>query len=1154
MWLIIIALCVPFVIRCEGEWSFPISDHDVAMETGFTWFTRYDKSWTCDKPDDTSNGGHWWIRGLLSTHSNHKEDRDFSWYYGRPDASLFNTNYMEWPSLATSNLPQTAYDQYWNKECDDDDALYKVYSIHDNDREDRKFTFSCKAMLWQFSLINCDGYSAYVNDYDETFLYECPRGGVVKGISSKHSNHDEDRKWSFLCCDIQYTPMHLQSSNGDGDRLLTTISSSWNNGVRSYSEDLFGKPRWYKEGTVSIVKDTYQLTGVFVKHTFWTRVCPRNGALTQFKEISSNDDSFSFECGELIDDITVGDCEWTNFISQFHESFIGECAKDAPIRGMQSYKSEETDDRKFKLYCCELKRENYVNDANITIALKGDPSNSGGGVLTVNLCWNNHEYQGVVKGSPGVWTTSEDIVDYGTCGNDRILTVSTSSTDGIHIAAVQVTDNTDPFTIASFQDVNDYTKTNGGPRSPDFDTNVHDYFVLDGNAWYERPAITDVVILFPDDYLTSCDTENGCTGTLYNLDDYLQYGITITTCSSFHQSINPSISVIVRGLNGNLDKRSLTESVIDNVQIGTGNIGEILAVSIELDDGPDFCIESVIIHAVDHDVIFDNYHFGDGIILSTDCGNDGDFRRLSQIQFVPCHDTPLTLTTYEESLYTSVQIHACNGDDGGIAVANSGRLSLTVTGLSKSGTYIHKGPYSLKSSEVWAPGDSRDYTLTLAGGVEELSIVSITNNDADALCVDSVLINGEDAFLDHYWVGSTPDHDALSTIPAVLKWPICDVKIISTTLETPRYIPVDPDAVATATCVNRNRLVSVDCEISQTFETYEEDTWQHEFGQETLAQMTIEKGKEHTKSAEAGWVVLIEDSGTSGSYTRGRTWSSSNAVTTGTTAIDLTTDGRVDGTTTSITCSASVSVPPSQEIAYSLFIESSKVEIKTLTDYKMTKCSAFLYGNRSDPNDYIYMYGIAGTLTEKEATNCYVSFSQATQVSSGGSNYEEPFTCGHERALATREWATYVPQCDATDPTIWMKCQCADGDTLTSPTCGCVDESSGNLLDTAAASVVTETDTYKWIHWCEGNCGTGSYNVPAAYESIQSMPKIVPVKPVNAVPSNDNHVSDFSNMLIASSIMLIASSILFITIIYAVNSCSKKKRNAKKKKNTVSIE
>eukprot|EP00092_Neocalanus_flemingeri_P081720 GFUD01102138.1.p1 GENE.GFUD01102138.1~~GFUD01102138.1.p1 ORF type:complete len:113 (-),score=20.32 GFUD01102138.1:25-363(-) len=49
----------------------------------------------------------------------------------------------------------------------------------------------------------------YVNNFDETFVYECTNvAGVITGMQSVHSNGAEDRRWSYKCCSATATCYH----------------------------------------------------------------------------------------------------------------------------------------------------------------------------------------------------------------------------------------------------------------------------------------------------------------------------------------------------------------------------------------------------------------------------------------------------------------------------------------------------------------------------------------------------------------------------------------------------------------------------------------------------------------------------------------------------------------------------------------------------------------------------------------------------------------------------------------------------------------------------------------------------------------------------------------------------------------------------------
>ena len=42
--------------------------------------------------------------------------------------------------------------------------------------------------------------SEYVNNWDETFVFQCAMSGYIAGIDSYHGNSVEDRRFKFYCC------------------------------------------------------------------------------------------------------------------------------------------------------------------------------------------------------------------------------------------------------------------------------------------------------------------------------------------------------------------------------------------------------------------------------------------------------------------------------------------------------------------------------------------------------------------------------------------------------------------------------------------------------------------------------------------------------------------------------------------------------------------------------------------------------------------------------------------------------------------------------------------------------------------------------------------------------------------------------------------
>eukprot|EP01083_Nonionella_stella_P064767 169111_1 len=1008
-------------------------------------------------------------------------------------------------------------------------AMYKFYSP--TEAVPREWTFTCRRMPYQFQLRSCIWTRTPQQDHEINRICDT---GLLRSVEWRAT---KPRRWRFECCDVGYWPMDVSTS--PLDRLLTDVVSHYvvtPSGTRERSIDMayFGRPRWY-DGNV--VQDTYPLTSALPSSYYWVRVCPLNGALTHF---AFENGIFDFECGVLVDEVSIKNCEWTDYMNDFYADFIVSCDQDGPIRGVQSYYSDSNGDRKFKFYCCKLKRENYEIDDSFRLKITGNDDNCNPTcIITLNVCWDNYLYQAVVNVTQSSSSDNfhqnywaEDVVQYGTC-NNRVVIVSAASETKINIATLHVYSEGVRYSIKTFVIHESLNSTN---------TVGSFAFILNSIT----DDVTEVIVQFPDDYLTACGNAY-CTADVYHLHDYQEYFMTITWCTTFEKDAGDvSIAMVLRGLNGNLDRVILTGDSFSEESIGRGNIGEIIHINIEYESGPDFCIQNIVLQdPYDSGITFGAEYFGDGVIFSGDCSDDGDFMFLSGLHYVPCYDTPYDVITYESTLYTSIQMHVCSGTDSGISSANSGSLSFTITGLSKANKFVSTDPYSLSSSNDWSPGASRDYTMQISGDFESIAVVTITNNDeTDALCIDAVLVNGADAFLSHYWVGNTADHDSLTTIPAVVEWPICKVEL-TTTITAEASVPVDPRSVATAVCVNKNRLVPVECAISQSYETYEEISWEQSLGEEVTKDITMERGTETSMSTAFGVdASLGVEAGTdnfkitagltvSSSKESSRLWSSSTSVSNGYTKMEVTTDGTVNGETIGVECSGSVSVPPSQQIAYSLLIDQSDATLTTITDITMTKCSAYLYGeDHDDANDYIYIYGIKGALRVKESTNCYVSFSQAEQVSSGS------FSCGEERALATREWGTYVPQCNEGNTSQYMPCQCAYGDSLTLPTCGCVDESSGNLLDSAAATVVDVTDTYTWTDWCDENCGSQSYAAAHAPPMAQILGD--PVADKVSADYNENvfrnmNGYDFVSVMQILTIGVMALSLISVT--YAVDRC-----------------
>eukprot|EP01083_Nonionella_stella_P049259 131332_1 len=147
----------------------------------------------------------YFMNGVVSSvHSNDNEDRIWRFRYCKPTGAN-PTWTFQFALLATE------YDVYFSSYCGyyyGDSAMIGGTSSHDNDREDRQWTFHCGRLdttKYLFSDADCY-WTGYENSYDATFSSLCSDDGVIRAIQSEHDNDNEDRRWSFYCCRIQDVP------------------------------------------------------------------------------------------------------------------------------------------------------------------------------------------------------------------------------------------------------------------------------------------------------------------------------------------------------------------------------------------------------------------------------------------------------------------------------------------------------------------------------------------------------------------------------------------------------------------------------------------------------------------------------------------------------------------------------------------------------------------------------------------------------------------------------------------------------------------------------------------------------------------------------------------------------------------------------------
>jgi len=149
--------------------------------------TLFANDW--DEPLGFQAGRNRMITGFYSVHDNDREDRRYAFY--TMSASGFSCRApIHWTGLAND------YDKEFKYQCPDNKPMYGVYSVHSNHYEDRRFKFKCCDL--SEGRLQRLGWTEWQNDYDGLLDFYC-RNGVITGVHSKHSNEQDDRVFAFEC-------------------------------------------------------------------------------------------------------------------------------------------------------------------------------------------------------------------------------------------------------------------------------------------------------------------------------------------------------------------------------------------------------------------------------------------------------------------------------------------------------------------------------------------------------------------------------------------------------------------------------------------------------------------------------------------------------------------------------------------------------------------------------------------------------------------------------------------------------------------------------------------------------------------------------------------------------------------------------------------
>eukprot|EP01084_Bolivina_argentea_P013484 25318_1 len=392
------------------------------------------------------------------------------------------------------------------------------------------------------------------------------------------------------------------------------------------------------------------------------------------------------------------------------------------------------------------------------------------------------------------------------------------------------------------------------------------------------------------------------------------------------------------------------------------------------------------------------------------------------------------------------------------------------------------------ASPKWTADANRVFQINSPRKIVEPTLVSIgmSNTDIDNICIDSVAINDQlSIYMSNNWFGKSTLYTELY---AVFKYPVCKTEVIGLRIDFDKSkanLLAGDNSIVGLQCSNPNRLIESTCTISQTFESTKttsfsiskEDSKTHSYSWGSSSSVNIGHSNSNSKTSsnDFSWGlneqltigfeqdvnILIANSKTSQQISVGskqdwsQTTSNTDTDSDSTSSSNSHNNQNSDSSTgtagsassygtsesVSVTCSGSISVPPSHSIQYSLIFNSVNTTVNTYTDLKLTLCKAFLDPFATqDETDFIYLDNIPGTIKSKERKTCDVNFDPAVYI-------RNDISCAEEQQVAISTGSYYIPTCQADNSTSYDGCQCKRGEHLNLVVCWCSDDKGNKISD-----------------------------------------------------------------------------------------------------------
>ncbi|XP_022295388.1 hemagglutinin/amebocyte aggregation factor-like [Crassostrea virginica] len=162
----------------------------LSLEISAAWKNDWDQPLAFKCPSSNSQ-----ISQIVSIHDNNKEDRLFDFGCRLVDGLVSG------PISCRISEYVNNFDEPVLYACPNGGYLNGVYSVHDNVPEDRKFKFRCCTPMSGYYHKNCM-WTDWANNWDRRLDYSVPSGYVIMGVKSIHDNDKQDRRFKFGICQI----------------------------------------------------------------------------------------------------------------------------------------------------------------------------------------------------------------------------------------------------------------------------------------------------------------------------------------------------------------------------------------------------------------------------------------------------------------------------------------------------------------------------------------------------------------------------------------------------------------------------------------------------------------------------------------------------------------------------------------------------------------------------------------------------------------------------------------------------------------------------------------------------------------------------------------------------------------------------------------